>query len=70
MMPTVMIDVTTLIAPFAAGCVAFVGIVLVALLGMELRMPRRSRPSLPVIVYRTAAESRARSALVRPRLAA
>jgi hypothetical protein len=69
-MPTVMIDVTTLIAPFAAGCVAFVGIVLVALLGMELRTPRRSRPSLPVIVYRTAAESRARSALVRPRLAA
>ena len=69
MMPTVMIDVTTLIAPFAAGCVAFVGTVLVALLGLELRTPR-SRPTLPVIVYRTAAESRARSGLVRPRLAA
>ena len=70
MMPTVMIDVTTLIAPFAAGCVAFAGAVLVALLGLGLRTPRRSRPSLPVIVYRTAAESRARSALVGPRLAA
>jgi hypothetical protein len=70
MMPTVMIDVTALIAPFAAGCVAFAGAVLVALLGLELRSLRRTRPSLPVIVYRTAAESRARSALVRPRFAA
>ena len=70
MMPIVMIDVTALIAPFAAGCVAFVGAVFVALLGLELWTPRRNRPSFPVIVYRTAAESRARSALVRPQLAA
>ena len=70
MMPTVMIDVTALIAPFGAGCVAFAGAVLVALLGLELRAIRKSRPSLPAIVYRTAAESRARSGLVRPQLAA
>ena len=70
MMPSAMIDVTTLIAPFAAGCVAFAGAVLVALLGLELRTTRQGRPSLPVIVYRTAAESRARSGLVRPQLAA
>ena len=69
MMPTMMIDVTALIAPFAAGCVAFAGVVLVALLGLELRATQRRRPSLPAIVYRTAAESRARSAL-RPQLAA
>ena len=69
MMPTVMIDMTGLIAPFAAGCVAFAGTVLVALLGLELRATRRGRPSFPAIVYRTAAESRARSAL-RPQLAA
>jgi hypothetical protein len=69
MMPTMMIDVTAMIAPFAAGCVAFAGAVLVALLGLELRTTWRSRPSFPVIVYRTAAESRARSAL-RPQLAA
>ena len=69
MMPNVMIDMTALIAPFAAGCVAFAGAVLVALLGLELRAPRRSRTSFPAIVYRTAAESRARSAR-RPQLAA
>ena len=70
MTPNVMIDMTTLIAPFAAGCVAFAGVVLVALLGLELRETRRRRmPSFPAIVYRTAAESRARSAL-RPQLAA
>jgi hypothetical protein len=71
MMPTVMIDMTALIVPFAAGCVAFAGAVLVALLGLELRATRQSRLSLPRIVYRTAAESRARSGLVvRPQLAA
>jgi hypothetical protein len=63
MTPIVMIDVTALIAPFAAGCVAFAGAVFVALLGLELRTSLRSRSSFPVIVYRTAAESRARSAL-------
>ena len=70
MMPTAMIDVTALIAPFAAVCAAFAGTVLVALLGLELRTPRQRRPSFPAIVYRTAAESRARSALVRSQLAA
>ena len=70
MMPTAMIDVTTLIAPFAAGCVAFAGTVLVALLGLELRAPRERRPSRPAIVYRTAAEALERSARVRPQLAA
>ena len=69
MMPTMMIDVTALIAPFAAGCAAFAGAVLVALLGLELRDSKPRRPALPRIVYRTAAESRARSAL-RPQLAA
>ena len=69
MMPTVMIDVTALIAPFGAACVAFAGAVLVALLGMELRATRRSRLTFPTIVYRTAAESRARSAF-RQQLAA
>jgi hypothetical protein len=70
MMPNVIIDVTALIAPFAAGCVAFAGAVLVALLGLELRETRRRQTSsFPAIVYRTAAESRARSAL-RPQLAA
>jgi len=70
MIPTVMIDMTAVIAPFAAGCAAFAGTVLVALLGLELRTPRRTRSSRAVIVYRTAAESRARSGLVRPQLAA
>jgi hypothetical protein len=70
MMPTTMIDVTTLIAPFAAGCVAFAGTVLVALLGLELREMRRNKPTFPAIVYRTASASRAQSALVRPQLAA
>jgi hypothetical protein len=65
-----MIDMTAVIAPFAAGCVAFAGVVLVALLGLELRTTRRSRPTFPTIVYRTAAESRARSAFGRPQLAA
>jgi len=70
MMPNVMIDFTAVIAPFAAVCVAFAGAMLVALLVLELRETRRSRTSsFPTIVYRTAAESRARSAL-RPQLAA
>ena len=70
MTPTVMIDMTARIAPFAAGCVAIAGTVLVALLALELRARRRARPTLPAILYRTAAASRARSALVRPQLAA
>ena len=70
MMPNLMIDVTTLIAPFAAGCVAFAGVVLVAVLRLELRSPARRRSSLARIVYRTAAEARARSAQAHPQLAA
>jgi hypothetical protein len=69
-MPTMMIDVTTLIVPFAVGCLAFAGVALIALLGLELRTPRRRAPRPRFIVYRTAAGSRARSALVRPPLAA
>ena len=70
MMPNLMIDVTALIAPFAAGCVAFAGVVLVAILGLELRAPERRSSSLARIVYLTAEESRARSARIHPSLAA
>jgi hypothetical protein len=70
MMPNLMIDVTALIAPFAAGCAAFAGVVLVAILALELRAPEQRRSSLARIVYRTAEESRERSARIHPALAA
>ena len=43
MMPDVMIDMTALLIPFAAGCAGFVAVVFVALLGGAIsRDPRNS----------------------------
>jgi hypothetical protein len=42
MMPDLMIDMTALLVPFAAGCAGFVAVVFVALLGAVIsRRPRQ-----------------------------
>jgi len=46
MIPELMIDMTAVLVPFAAGCVGFVAIVFVGLLSSMIA--RRSRPTVRV----------------------
>ena len=51
MIPELMIDMTAVLVPFAAGCVGFVAVVFVGLLSSMIA--RRSRPTVRLDLGRT-----------------